>query len=324
VQYDYAVDYPRDVNLGGVNQTHYVTALANYSFNPRLSLAISENYVNSLQPQLVLGPANAPVTIVQAGTYAYNAVGGNLNFTLTRRWVLSVSGNWDIWRYQVSSVASNNDREDYSTTLSALYALDPRTIVGLNYQYAENVYVTPGPHNGLNASSDTAYLSVVRRFNPQLSLSINGGYTYRESGDGTVSTSPSAHGSLVYNYGPASTLSLTVAESLTSASLGGTRVFNAQENTSVALQVNHRLTARLRAAADLTYVYSTFTAPVVSGVTLKPNERALTGRLGFDYAFRVWCSAVLNYYHTRLESSDSRLILPYDRNQLFMGIALTY
>ena len=324
VQYDYGIDYPRDIKLGGVDETHNVNALANYAVNPRLSLSLSETFVNSLQPQLVLGPANAPVTIVQAGTYFYDNVGGGLNYALTRRWVLSVNGNWDIWRYQLSSIASNNDHEDYSTTVSALYALDPRTTVGLNYQYSQNVYVNPGPHNGLNGSSDTAYLSVVRRFNPQLSLSISGGYTIRKSEDGTVSTSPSAYGSLIYNYGPASTLSLTLAEALSSASLGVTRQFSAQENTSFALQANHRLTVRLRAVADLTYVYSSFTAPLLPTLTVKPNDQALTGHLGFNYAFRDWVSAVLDYYHTQLVSSDARLIQPYERNQVSLGMTLTY
>ena len=324
VQYDYGIDYPRDINLGGINESHNLNVFANYSVNPRLTLSLSENFINSLQPQLVVGSANTPVTIVQAGTYVYNNVGGNVNFALAPRWVLSVNGNWDIYRYQVSSIASNNDHEDYSTTVSALYSLDPRTTVGLNYQYAQNIYSDPGLHNGRNASSDTGYLSVSRRFNPQLSASISGGYTIRKSEDGTVSTSPSANGSFVYNYGPSSTLSLTLAESLSEATLGGNRQFSAQENTSLALHVNHRLTARLRALADLTYVYSTFTAPLLPTLIVKPTEQALTSRLGFDYAFRDWLSANLSYYNTRLASSDPNLIQPYDRNQVFMGMTLSY
>ncbi|HUI08661.1 MAG TPA: outer membrane beta-barrel protein [Verrucomicrobiae bacterium] len=324
MQYEYDVDYPRDIKLGGVDETHNVNAAVEYSFNPRLALSLSENYVDSLQPQLVLGPANAPVTIVQAGTYVYNNVGGNLSFSVTRRWTLSVSGSWDIWRYQVSSIASNNDHQDYSMTVSALYSLDPRTTVGLNYQYGDTTYVFPGPRNGLNATSDTGYLSLVRRFNPQLSASINGGYTIRKSQDGTVSTSPSAYGSLVYNYGPENTLALTVAESLSEATLQGTRQYSAQQNTSFSLQAEHRLTARLRASADLTYTYSTFTAPLLPGLTVKPSEQALTGHLGLNYAFRDWLSAVMDYYYSKLGSSDPILIQPYDRNRISLGMTVTY
>jgi hypothetical protein len=324
VQYGYSVEYPRDINLGGVNQTHNLTASANYIVNPRLSLNLNENYVNSLQPELVLGPANAPVTVVQAGTYVYNNVAGGVSYAVMPRWILSLSGNWDIWRYQVPSTARDNDHEDYTTTLSALYALDPRTTVGLNYQYGENIYSNPGTNNGANASWDTAYLSVVRRFNPRLSASVNGGYTIRESGAGTTSTAPSAYGSFVYNYGPASTLSLTVAESLSSASLQFNRQFSTQQSTSFSLQANHRLTARLRAITDLTYTYSTFSQPIFPGLTLKPSQEALTAHLAFNYAFRDWLSAVFDYSYTQLVSSDSRFIQPYERNRVSVGLTYTY
>jgi hypothetical protein len=324
IQYDYGIIYPQDVKAGGVDETHTVNVAANYNVNPELMLGLSETFIHSLQPQLVEGPSKAPTSIIQAGTYDYNNLDANLSYSLTRRWILSADGSWDYWSYQVSSIASNNDHQDYTVTISALYALDPRTSAGLNYQYAQTRFTNPGPHNGLNASSDTAYLSAVRRFNPQLSLTINGGYTIRKSEDGTKSTSPSALGALVYNYGPASSLSLTIAESLSSASLGVTRQFSAQENTSVALHVNHRLNARLHALADLTYVYSTFTSPLLPGVTVKPNEQALTGHLGFNYALREWVSAVLDYYYTELLSSDTSLIQPYTRNQVSVGMTLGY
>lgn len=334
VQYDYGIVYPRDIKLGGVNETHNVNASANFSVSPQLMLGLSETYINSLQPQLVVGPAKAPINIVQAGDYIYNNLGGSLSYALTSRWTLSLSGSWDFWRYQVASIAIDNDHDDYSGTISALYALDPRTTVGINYQYAEDVFINPGLHSGLNASSDTAYLSVVRRFNPQLSATINGGYTIRKSEDGTVSTSPSAYGALVYNYGPASTLSLTVAESLSSAGLGGTRQFSAQENTSFALQASHRLTTRLHAVADLTYVDSTFTAPLSPTITVKPTEQSLTGHFGLSYAFREWLSANLDYYYFQLTVSKATIIVPpgipvqvvqpYDRNQVSLGMTLTY
>jgi predicted porin len=324
VQYDYGIDYPREPSAGGVDQTHNVAALVNFTVNPRLSLSVSENFVNSLQPQLVQGPSTAPITILQAGTYMYNNVGGDINFAMAPRWVLSVSGNWDIWRYQVSSVASNNDHEDYSATISTLYMLNPRTTVGLNFQHEENTYSNPGFQNGRNASANTAYLSLTRRLNPQLSASANGGYTIRESEDGSKNTSPSAFASIIYNYAPLSSLTLTMAESLSDATLQATRQYSAQENTSAALHLSHRLTTRLRTLVDLTYVYSTFTSPLAPGLVVNPNEQSFTAHLGLNYAFRDWMSAVVDYNYTRLESSDATLIQPYDRNQIFLGVYLTY
>jgi predicted porin len=244
-------------------------------------------------------------------------------------------------------IASNGNHQDYSATLSALYLLDTRTTVGLNYQYGQDVFVDAGPNNGLNAVSHTLYLSVVRRFNPRLSLSLNGGYTVRDSQDGTQSTSPSAYGSLVYNFGPASAITLTLAQSLNEATLGVNRQFSAQQNTSFVVQISHRLTTRLRAIGDITYVYGSFTQPLGAtatttgpipvggfgnptpvgpppGSTVSPNDQALTGHLGLNYAFRDWVSAVLDYSYTDLVSSDVLLIQPYTRNQINAGISLTY
>lgn len=329
MQYDYTIVYPHDINQGGVDQTHNVSVSANYIVSPRLELSLSENYVSSLQPGLVT-VNGVPATISNEGDYIYDAVGGGVNYVLAPRWTLAVNGSWDIWRYQSSVTASNNDHEDYVMTLSALYALDSRTTVGLNYQYGQNIFINPGTNNALNAQSHTVYVSVVRRFNPRLSLTLNGGYTVRESEDGSTSSSPSGLGSLVYNYGPLSSASLTIAQSLTEASLGITRSFSAQENTSVALQINHRLTTRLRVVIDASYVYSAFTQALAgSTVTtspgqVSPNEQSISGHLGFNYAFRDWLSAVLDYSHTELITSDQRIITPYTRNQVSLGVSLTY
>jgi predicted porin len=208
-------------------------------------------------------------------------------------------------------------------TLSALYALDTRTSVGINYQYSQNIYSDPGIDDALNGHSDTAYLSLVRRFNPRLSLTLNGGYTIRNSGDGTANSSPSGSAGLVYNYGPVSSISLNVAQSLTEATVGVTGSFSAQENTTVALQVNHRLTAKLSAVINGTYAYSSFTAPL-PGITLKPSEQSATAHLGFNYAFSNWLSAVFNYSYTEVVSSESAIIQPYDRNQVSLGMTLSY
>jgi hypothetical protein len=321
LNYDYGIIYPRDVRQGGVDETHNVSVSANYTFSPRLTLSLNENFISSFQPQLVQTQAGVPVTLVYAGSYIYDTVGGNLNYALTPRWSLALNGSWDIWRYEVSSVASNNDVEDYQTTLSALYALDQRTTVGINYQYGQNVYLNPGTNNALNGQSDSAYLSVVHRFSPRLSLQLNGGYTIRESGDGTMSSAPSAYGSLAYNYGLDDTISLIIAHALTAASVQVTRLFSTSENTSVALQINHRFTARLRTVADCSYVYSTFSVPVYTFL-LTAQEQALTAHLGFNYAFRDWLSVVLDYYYIQLTSDVHGWA--YDRNQVSLGVTLSY
>jgi hypothetical protein len=327
-QYDYGVLYPNYNHVGGVSQTHTLIASASYAFSPRLLLSLNENFVDSVQPQLVQTIDKVPVTLIQAGTYIYDQVGASAIYSLTRRWTASCSGSWDIWRYQETAIATNNDHEDYSVTLSALYSVDPRTVLGVNYQYAANTYTHPGPKNSLNGEADTGYLSVTHQFNPKLSLALNGGYTVRTSGDGSSTTAPSGYGSLVYNYGPASTIALVAAETLSTANVGGTGGFSAQENTSFNLQVNHRITAKLHTIIEGSYVYSTFTLPIV-GQTLvphdvTPNEQFMTGHWGIGYDFRVWLSAAFDYNYYRVMSSSVLLAQPYSRDVVALRVVLTY
>ncbi len=319
--YDYGVEYPRDVNAGGVNQTHNFSASLNYAFSPRLSLGLSENFIYSLQPQLVQTQAGVPVTISQAGTYYYDSVGGTATYILTPRWSLALNGNWDIWRYEEKATAQENDHEDYQATVSAYYALDSRTTAGVNFQYVRNEYTNPGASGGLNARSYTGFLSLARRLNPKLSLQFNGGFTYRESDAGDVTTAPSGYASVVYNYGPNSTISANVGTSLSAATVGVTRNFSASQNTSFSLRASHRVTARLQAVADGSYVYSNFKQPLQTS-TLSAQEQSIAGHLGLSYAFREWLSAVADYYYTELISD-----LPnqaYTRNQVSLGVSLTY
>jgi len=325
LQYDYGIVYPEDIHLGNVEQTHNLSASANYIVTPRLEFGLSEAYVSSLQPGLVTGPTGAPISISNVGNYIYDAVGGSATYALTPRWTIAASGSWDIWRYETTTNAIENDHEDLSGTLSGLYGLDTRTTVGLNYQYSEDAYVHPGTNDSLDGNMNTVYLSLARRFNPRLSLTLNGGYSIRNSGDGTTSSSPSGLGSVVYNYGPDSTITLTIAESLSESSVGITRTFSAQKNTSLVLSANHRLTVRLQALADLTYTFSTFTARVAGSTgSGAANEQASTAHLGLSYRFRDWLSGAADYNHNQILSSNQRVVAPYSNNQISLGMTVSY
>ncbi|MGD0061229.1 MAG: hypothetical protein ABSD58_17595 [Verrucomicrobiia bacterium] len=327
-QYDYGIFYPATSIPGGVDQTHTLNASVNYNVNPRLLLSLNENFVDSLQPQLVQGPSGAPVTIIQAGTYLYDLVGGSASYSMTPRWTASVSGNWDIWRYQEAAYATNYDHEDYSVTLSALYSVDTRTVVGVNYQYAADTYTHPGFDNGLNAYSNTGYLSLSHQFNPKLALVLNGGYTVRNAENGTSSTAPSAYGSLIYNYGPFDSISLVVAESLSAASVQYTRTYSTQQTESLDLKVNHRFTARLHTVVEVTYSDNTFSEEVVNQElqlqNAKPSDQAITAHWGIGYDFRIWLSAGMDYYYSRLFTSDVNLVQPYSRDQIGVRVTLSY
>lgn len=325
--YDYGLTYPQDVKLGGFNESHNLVFGANYSVSPRLSINLNGNFVRSLIPELVQTQGGNPITIIQAGDYTYAIAGGSVNYSLAPRWNLQISGSWDTWKYDLPQMATNSDHEDYQSTLSVLYALDERTTVGLNYQYSVTIYSNPGTNNAANSQSHTGYFSLVRRFNPRLSLQINSGYTIRESEDGSVNTAPSEFGSLVYNYGPLNTVSFTAGYSLSQVTVGFTRQFSASQNTSFSLQLTHRLTTRLNLLVDASYVYSSFVSPIpgppgAPAVSASATEQQLLAHLGLSYSFREWLALNVNYQYTQLTTDLPGL--KYDRNQIGLGFTLTY
>jgi len=327
-QYDFGITYPNYNRQGGANQSHNLNISETYSFNPRLLVSLNDNFVDAVEPQLVQTVDKVPVTIEQVGNYLYNLVGVSATYSLTPRLSTSCQGTWDIWRYQQATAVTNNDHEDYTVTLSLLYSLDTRTVVGVNYQYTVDTYSFPGLDDSRNGEGNTAYLSLTHQFNPKLSVALNGGYTLRTSGNGSTSTSPTGYGALIYNYGPKSSIALVAAESLTTANVGGTEGFSAQENTSFNLQVNHRFTARLHAILEGSYIYSTYTLPLTGEtlvpVTVTPSEQTFAGHIGIGYDFKVWLSARLDYNYYQLTSSFPALTGPFSRNVVDVSAVLTY
>jgi len=324
-QYDYTTAYPNYFHMGGLAENHMLSASVNYSVTPRLLLSLNESFTESTEPSVVQTVNKVPVTLAAAGSYLYDAVSGSAVYSLTRRWNLSFAGGWDIWRYEETAYATNSDHQDYSMTLSALYSLNPVTVIGVNYQYAATAYTNPGPDGSLNGYSNTGYLSLTRQFDPKLSVAVNGGYTLHESGNGSTSTSPSAYGAVAYNYAQMSSISLIVAEYLSTASVGITRSFSTQQGTSFSLQANHQFTPRFHTMFNGSYVYSTFKSPVVGAnevLTLSPTDQSIQLHWNIGYDFRPWASVGFDYTYTRLLSSNTLLIQPYSRD--VAGIRLTF
>src|SRR5207245_2613050 len=114
-----------------------------------------------------------------------------------------------------------------------------------------------------NSESHTGYLSLVRRFNPQLSLQLNGGMGITEFSDGTQSTAPWAVLQTTYNFGPASSAAAGFSYSLSTTEVAA---FRSSDNASLFAQINHRLTNKLRGNLNLSYVLSRLGNPNTGGV----------------------------------------------------------
>jgi hypothetical protein len=301
------------------DQSHTADLLFSHEFSTRLVLDASDQIRRGIEPGLVELFSGVPVITRRRGDYLFNNAEASLRYSLTRRWSTSINGSWGLWRYDDAGIATTNDRDEYNTTVSALYALSSRTTVGINYQHRQVDYKDAGQGNR-NSVSHVGFLSMVRRFNPKLSLRMSGGMEFREFSDGTSQTAPSANAALTYNYGRDSSLSLGMSYSLSTTEVGS---FRSTDSLVGFLNASHRLTARLSASASASFVVSTYQNPTPGFfVTSGLEEDALQLSVGLAYAFRRWLSGDMGYTYDKVNSDVGGR--SFDRNRVYAGIRLSY
>src|SRR2546422_2783956 len=105
------------------------------------------------------------VDVRRVGDYDYNNVAGDVGYSFSRRWIARAGGGWDYVRYDDTVVAASNDHDTYNGWASMLYAIDPRTSVGIGYRYQQTTYSSNDVFRG--SESQIPYLSFVRHFNPK-------------------------------------------------------------------------------------------------------------------------------------------------------------
>jgi hypothetical protein len=302
------------------DQSHTADLAFSHTFSSRLVLDVHDNVVRGLQPELVQVSAGVPVITRLRGDYLYNNLRGSLAYMLAQRWTASVSGGWQLWRYDDPGNSTSNDRDVYLATIGAAYTFNPRTTLGVNYQYGEVDYMNPGLNAARNSQSDTGFLTLVRRFSPKLSLQASGGYELRNFGDGTSATAPSANMSLSYSYAPKSALSAGFSYQLSTTEVAA---YRATETASLFGQINHAVTLKLGVSANVAYSISTFQNPIPGlGLPAGLEENAFLVGLRLTYEFKRWLNADLRYTYDQVSSDLAARV--FDRNRVTMGLRLIY
>jgi hypothetical protein len=305
-----------------IDESHLVDVLFSHTFNPRLTLDMRDTFRRGVEPELVEVQANLPVVTRRRGDYFFNDAKGSVSYELGRRWVMTVRGNWQHWRYDDTEVGLINDRDMYQTGLGMAYALDRRTTVGLNYGYGRIEYSEPGSEDARNSESHSVYVGWVRRFTPQLSLQINGGVEAREFGDGAQQTAPVVDTSISYNYGPESAVTAGFRYSIATTEVGD---FRSVDEAGLYARVGHRITPKLRVGLDALYVRDTFENPTPgAGVSAGIEETVLRLALTVSYTFTKWLYGDLAYTYDRVESDITVGDRSFERNRVSLGLRLTY
>jgi hypothetical protein len=342
LRYSYQAQWLTSLVNTPLRQSNIADLTYSYMFTPRLSLNISDSFRTGVNPQEVTDQNGVPVVQQQRGDYLYNNVYGTLSYGFSRRWIMSLSGSWNFWKYQQEVWAIPYNQNNYTGSLSAQYSINPQTFAGAVYQFSAVLY----EHNNLSNTGwtddswpnvsdpgvpptanirdgvlNSFYGYINRRFNPQWSGQINAGFQWTVFGKGayaTQQTSPYFNISTSYNYGPRSAVS---AQFGYSQSVAEVAQYRSTENTSLTIRIDHLLTTRLVASLYGTFNIGSYQNPL-PGYSL--SDEGTTSKLiafNLTYAFNRWMQLLGNY---TFDNVDSDVSGSYTRNRFNIGLRLLY
>ena len=320
---EYGVIYSPKQEDGDINQSVVFNGLLSHTFSPRLVADLFNTTRYALEPAITDIISGRSTQLQQSGNYFENNAGISISYNLSRRWIVTARGGWDVWRYDSSINASNNNRDVYTGGTDLIYSLAPTTFVGVGYRYTVSEYETPGTNDARNSTIQNVYLTLSHTFNPRFSASVNAGFESASFGNGSEDTSPSGSMSLNYNYSRDAVVSLGFRYGFSSTEVGA---FRSTQTATLFGSANYRFTRKLFASASGIYANSTFQNPFpgffAPGSSIPQDEDTYQIGLSLRYDFNSWVSSAVIYNYDEVVSQiDGR---SYTRNRIGLEMRLSY
>jgi hypothetical protein len=320
----YGVTYSPDRTSGQTEQSVVFDGLLSHTFSPRLVANVNDTVRYGIEPPVSDIISGKSIQLQQSDNYVENNASTSVSYDLSRRWMMTVRGGWDLWRYESSVNASNNDRDVYTVGPQLVYSLTPRTFVGSGYSYTVTDFVYPGSNSLRNSTSHYGYLSFSHAFNPQLSINLDAGVQLVEHPDGTQDTAPAGDMALNYNYSKDMTVSLGFRYGLQTYS--GDSVFRGTDTQTTYAQMSYRVTQKLQAALTGLFSYSSYQNPVPGafppGTPIPSGEDTFSVSLSLTYLFNRWSSASLDYSYQEVNSDIAGN--SFTQNRVGVGVSIRY
>jgi hypothetical protein len=331
LRYQYTATYypERPDALENPDQSHVLNATVNHVFTTRLSASLSESYTYGIEPALV-----GPIIEREQGDYNYNLVTATLSYQLTGRWTLSLNQTWDFWLYNEENFAIGNNHNDFGTTVSASYVVNPRTTVAMNYSYSVASYNFASVTNIVRDSQSQAlYLSATYHFKPLVFLQASLGAQLDGFGDGSGSqASPYASLSATYNFGAKSVASAGFNYNI---QLSEVASYRDSVDASFFVSVSHDFTPKLTATLSYNYVIASYESlnpidrnPFDLTQTSSVEEDTMQLYLTATYTLNNWAGLIAEYTYQDVASGfDNRITgvqRSFDRMHGDIGLRLSY
>lgn len=318
------------------DESHEISARINHDVSPTLSLSLTDNFRVAQEPTI----ANGARTRVIRGEQDYLQNDAAVSATKGLSDTLSVFGQYSnrIINYDDAGYSGLLDRVEHTPLLHLMSQLNPNTIGLVGYRFKAVRYTADeiAPGSGIDpnirdADSHYAYVGVDHAFTPSLQGSARLGAQFTDFSNAPAAandnvTNPFADANLSYGYAEGSSLQLGVKHERSRNDLafvgGGGSLILDQEQTVVYSAINHRITPKLNASIQGTYLNGKYEGGGV-GVDGSDDEYWALG-LNVNYMINQFLSAEAGYNFDDYESGVLTALRSYDRNRVYIGLRASY
>ena len=317
------------------DESHQVSANLTHTVSPTLSFELSDTFRVAQEPTI----ANGARTRVIRGEQDYLHNEAALGVTKGLSDTVSLYGQYSnrVINYDDPGFSGLLDRVEHTPLLHLMRRLNPNTIGLVGYRFKAVRYTADeiAPGSGIDpnirdANSHYAYLGVDHAFSPRLQGSARAGVQFTDFNNAPVGvddnvTNPFADANLSYGYAEGSNLQVGVKHERSRNDLafaGASSLILDQEQTVVYSAINHRITAKLAASIQGTYLNGSYQGggPGIDGAD---DEYWALG-LNLNYTINQFLSAEAGYNFDDYDSGVLTALRSYDRNRVYIGLRASY
>jgi hypothetical protein len=339
-RYTYSMRYYEARKNNQIDHGHDFNAWLTHAFSERYSVDFADTFTISQEPTVTDPSLGAPIRA--NGNNVHNDANVNFHAQLTRSLEAVVGYRNGFFDYEAATYSATLDRFEHYANTDLRWRFLPETVGILGYQFGAFDYIdsanigsyfdlntltfVPLYSKSRNSYSHTVYLGLDHAFTRNLTASVKVGGQYNDnynSPDKNNNTrlSPWADANLRYTYRQNSFLELGVTHKRNATdafSIFGSSITTDQETTSAFGTWQHAITQRLITRLTGQYSSATYTGGSLDGTT---DNIYLVG-VSAEYHFTRHLSAEAGYNYSKVDSNIAGR--GYDRNQVFLGMNLTY
>jgi hypothetical protein len=345
LSYIYTLTYFADRSSPHDDQSHQANAKLSHAFSERYNIDVSDSFVIAQEPSILEPTAiGVALPLRTAGDNTRNTARINFDGRLSEQVGFDVGYNNTIYDFEqdgsnfaVGSYSAVLDRMEHLFYTDLNYQIQPKTTVGLGYQYGiidftskDTAGFAPGfgLYRGDARDQESHFVTANARHNLNAEVDLSGkvGVQFTSYENRFISkdkVSPYAEAGVRWRFADASSIQFNLRHSRSATDVAadsfGSVVADAQA-TSATVAFSYAITPKIRLDAMAMYQHADFN----NGGGGSQADDLFFGSLVATYQFTNYLAAEVGYMYDRLDSDLLAGARSYTRNRVFIGTRLTY